>query len=143
MKGRCKMPKTGNEVTIYLADESKMDVLANILNEGFFNDPVVNFLVDNLTDRKKIMNDFFRLYLAIGFEKGSVYIAEISEMGAVGVAIWCPTDYFDANAEKALEGFAGAYLDNFNALGHKYGRCAPPEIANLLPLALQKTDELL
>jgi len=82
------------EVTIRNAAVEEMDTVIHIFNVGFEKDPFFRWLVPNPEQRGAIRDNFFRLHTKIAYNKGTVLIAEVPDLGAVGVYITYPNGSF-------------------------------------------------
>ena len=97
-----------------------------ILSVSFLNDPALTWLVDDVSERFKVLSDYFRVFMALGIDKGTVHLAEIKGMGVVGVSIWCPPDAEDEDFENALVRLAGVYAPHFIQYGEITHAHYPP-----------------
>ena len=114
------------EIMIRVATKSDFDVAVEALNEGFRDDPVLTWVVNEPVERLRVMRDFFRLYMTLGLTKGVVHLASTDDLGLVGVSVWCPNGSFDEAAEKELERLGGIHAPRFLTLGDKLHAHYPP-----------------
>ena len=113
-------------IEIRIAEIADIENSVEILAISFLNDPALTWLVDDADERFKVLSDYFRVFMALGINKGTVHIAEIKGMGMVGVSIWCPPDAEDEDFENELVRFAGVHAPRFLQYGEITHAHYPP-----------------
>ena len=113
-------------IDIRTAETKDIENSTEILAISFLNDPALTWLVDDTDERFKVLSDYFRAFMALGINKGTVHLAEIKGMGMVGVSIWCPPDAEDEDFENELVRFAGVHASRFLQYGEITHAHYPP-----------------
>lgn len=120
------MSLQNKEFTIRTARDDEFETLAAIISNSFYNDPLFIWIVEDHSTRFKIVSDFFRLYMELGLKNGVAHVAETSEAGIVGVALWCSHDAMGSDADIEIEKFANAYAPRFQIFSDKLHAHVPP-----------------
>lgn len=120
------MSVDSSNVAIRLATQHDFENTVELLTQTLTTDPVLSWLVDDAAERFEVLRGFFSLYMRLGLEKGTVYIAETDNVGLAGVSIWCPNGAMDAEAEQELERFSGVHFDKFAELAGALDKHYPP-----------------
>lgn len=71
---------------IHRADSSEREAVATTIAAGFFDDPVVRWLLPDADRRREILQPLFEVYAAAYLANGETYLRD----DASGVAVWLP-----------------------------------------------------
>jgi len=120
------MSQDVGEITIRLANESDFEPVVELMNSNFPDTPFFAWTMDDPEARAGVTKEFFRVHMRLGLDKGTVNIAECSEMGLAGAAIWCPKGALDAEANAKIQKAAGAASPRFQLLVDTFQEHYPP-----------------
>lgn len=100
------------------AHAAEASVVAEILSQGFADDPVFAWLLSDETSRPIYTRAFFDIFTAFTLEQGTVQVTEDHS----GASLWVPFDPSEADAESAaigeeLAAAAGPYIERFGIIG--------------------------
>jgi GNAT superfamily N-acetyltransferase len=90
-----------------------IDLVTQILTEGFVDDPVSAWLISDRADRRPVLAGYFRLFVEHGCKVGTVHIADDA-----AAAVWFPHDAPDAvDLDGQLQTICGRWAPRFTQFG--------------------------
>ena len=125
------IPKN-TEVIIRDATVEDFKAAHAILHTCFSTDPAFSWFADDPEERYKLIGDFLVAYVKLGLEQGTIHLAEVPELGVVGVSIWRPHDAEDEESDNELIRLAGDNVDRLmmqiEAVSRNYPPLTPYEV---------------
>jgi len=111
------------EFTIRDINPVEIDNVADLLSAGYYKDVFFKWSVDNDNHRRKVLFDYYKIYLTAA---GCVtHVAESSSKGIIGVAVWLPHNV-DASIYNDIDKAVGVYAPQFRAVCDKSHDSEPP-----------------
>lgn len=118
------MNASTTQVAIRRAEPGDLGRLANVLTDAFLIAPVGDWLIADVTERRKVYRRYFSIFLRHGLECGIVDVA----VNLSGVAIWLPRDDDTppiADYAAQLADACGAHTSRFQVLDDTFGQYHP------------------
>ena len=99
--------------TIRPIKAEEIDKAADMISKGYDDDIFFHWAVDNAEDRRKVVSDYYKVYLNA---KGCVaHVAETAPGQIAGAAVWLPHDV-DLSIYDEIDNVVGSYASKFRAV---------------------------
>ena len=98
------------DFTIRPMKPEEIDKAAEFISEGYYDDIFFHWTVENDKDRRKVVTDYYKVYL--NAEGCSAHVAETPSGEIIGATVWLPHDV-DARIYDEIDEVVGIYASKF------------------------------
>ena len=126
-KDKSILPVTIMRVKYHLREIMPHEIsdVAGLIAKGYEGDKFFEWVVWDNADRHRVVSDYYKVYLRA---KGAVvHIAESSDCGIIGAAVWLPHDV-DYGMYDEINAATGVYACNFDAVADASHKSEPSDI---------------
>ena len=111
------------EYSIRPIHDSEIDMVANMISAGYYDDEFFIWSVGDDDKRHKVVADYYKIY--IGATGRVAYVAETPGGEIIGAAVWLPHDT-DADVYDEIDRVTGVYSPQFRAVSDWSHDSEPP-----------------